>query len=908
MPKKIECTSSKNNIVQKIICHDKVRLPSLQELKAFGRKYMTVTPTDFALMCGAYSPTRHSEDSPQTSSYYLQTHKDVDAEIDYNGNYHKSTHIRSDGCLCPTVDISIPDKYTSDDNINVFNHALNTLTPIIYGDKISHYVVRMGQYPQTIASTHYNDILENLYNQGNIKQLIKPTGRLYTINSTLERGIFVPRYLPEYSFNGNRYVRYSKSHHSGQHSATWYKVEPVLFKIANWHNLPKTINPKGNGTDNYLTLISEKGLISNIYQHPHIASLESRTYNNSTFRGFLNGITLDSQAYISKDINIIKEDFDGIGLYNEIFHETRSPVVHFTLSKYQDSIPDRAFEGCISIENITIQKPIFYVGEQCFAGTKLQYLYLDKMDNVHIARSIPNEAHLGIPMRNAQEVIFYSKHPYEYFDIRKQLAKAKTDLPVSFLLKLNQDNTLQNLYNSDFRFFKNEMSHFPSFWDGATKEELSTFFTFAMALGCFSKKRLTVAGESTDIPYAQKASSMVSRMIRRYKLSIKHFHKIFWCLPSQVDPNEKVLKFLSQKTSGKYPDYLDMVMDLEMNGRNGIFAKLIADFNTAILYRNQISPDGKPEVVPWFTAISRFYYQDTYATEDEKYRDLAQLFLRANLSKEDFENAVRLRELAVETSMPAHILGAGLKEEAKPNPDALLEQIQDIQKSIQRIISNSGQNVKETHRRKFTYEWLDKYDPKNAIIGVYCSCCATIKNSLYGREIVESTMMSPDTQNIIVRDAEDNIVAKGTIYVNRKLGYAVINDFELNRKYRKDELQLSGWYYDESEAEKRAEENRAEIFEAFKRGVNDFVRVYDAQNPDNPIRQVNVGMGYNKLKRQCSKLEKSTLLKVPVQYSFEDASEEQRILYKRETTHINEDNSSTSQSYPKSKGDTQYGL
>ena len=43
-------------------------------------------------------------------------------------------------------------------------------------------------------------------------------------------------------------------------------------------------------------------------------------------------------------------------------------------------------------------------------------------------------------------------------------------------------------------------------------------------------------------------------------------------------------------------------------------------------------------------------------------------------------------------------------------------------------------------------------------------------------------------------------------------------------------------------------------------------------------------MGYNKLKRQVEQFEKaSENLTVPADYSFQDASEEQYILYKRET-------------------------
>ena len=66
------------------------------------------------------------------------------------------------------------------------------------------------------------------------------------------------------------------------------------------------------------------------------------------------------------------------------------------------------------------------------------------------------------------------------------------------------------------------------------------------------------------------------------------------------------------------------------------------------------------------------------------------------------------------------------------------------------------------------------------------------------------------------------------------------------------------------------------------RGIHDFVQKYDLQHPDNPIQQVNVGMGHNRLKPQCERFKsEDNLLHVPKSYGFADAKDEQRILYKR---------------------------
>ena len=78
------------------------------------------------------------------------------------------------------------------------------------------------------------------------------------------------------------------------------------------------------------------------------------------------------------------------------------------------------------------------------------------------------------------------------------------------------------------------------------------------------------------------------------------------------------------------------------------------------------------------------------------------------------------------------------------------------------------------------------------------------------------------------------------------------------------------------------------IFKAFQRGLRAFIEKYDTQNPKNPLTQINIGMGYNRLKRQVERFKKATSnLTVPSEYSFQDAmTNEQHILYQREQKQI----------------------
>ena len=105
-------------------------------------------------------------------------------------------------------------------------------------------------------------------------------------------------------------------------------------------------------------------------------------------------------------------------------------------------------------------------------------------------------------------------------------------------------------------------------------------------------------------------------------------------------------------------------------------------------------------------------------------------------------------------------------------------------------------------------------------------------------------------------------VAKGTFYLNRKLGYGVINSFSISSSVKKDKYGL--------------------IMDAFMKGLDSFIRKYDEIFRHNPIIQINTGISHSLLKIINKKKKKSPeLLSVPEEYNFHDAIKEQYILYKR---------------------------
>jgi hypothetical protein len=316
-----------------------------------------------------------------------------------------------------------------------------------------------------------------------------------------------------------------------------------------------------------------------------------------------------------------------------------------------------------------------------------------------------------------------------------------------------------------------------------------------------------------------------------------------------------------------------MILNLERN-YPGMFIKVMTNFDDAKSHRESLDENGKPIKFSWEEALKKFYLSNKYDGVTKENADIAELFGAKGLSQEVFDRASKLRQKAKTTNVPEHILEKPIREET------ILESIERIKRQTEEELTSGKQMIEELYDKQFTYEWLSKNDPHNSIMGLFCSCCGTITSQFYGKDIAISSVIAPDVQNLVVRNSKGDIISKGTMYVNKDRGYAVINDFELNERYRHHERSSGRYSVDETSSE---EQDREMIFKAFQRGLRAFIEEYDRQNPDKPLQQINVGMGYNRLKKQVERFKKETSnLTVPSEYSFKDAmTNEQYILYQR---------------------------
>lgn len=549
-------------------------------------------------------------------------------------------------------------------------------------------------------------------------------------------------------------------------------------------------------------------------------------------------------------------------------------------------IGESAFQGCESLESVVIPESVLSVGKHCFDGCGFNYIYMSKgSKNIVFSKSLPQDKELDkvIKFEDVQKCILdfdisllaHEERLNEIIPLVEQLNRAKFTIPSVYFNEHIQSGKLEELKNKNFKFLGAELQDVrirlvaqPNFYEGLA------FMKFANALGCFSNEKiLDKEGRETQAILAQKASSLFASIVKNENIPVGKFSSYFLNLPLDAKPNQDLLNFLSVKGTNKSLPNVDLLMRLEQDHK-GLFVKVVTRFDEVKALRTLLDEHGKPYNLSWEQAIRKFTEINNYENVTEENRDIAQLFTEKRLGQDTFDKAAKLRDIAIKEEVPSHILGKPLKEES------IIEKIERIKKQTDKTIIDAQQLIDELYEQKFTYEMLDKHDPKNAIIGLYASCCATITSGHYGKTIAESTMISHEVQNLVVKDSKGIIIAKGTMYVNSQKGYAVINDFEVNEKYRSHETAEPGYY--SVGPEHKDEQDRELIFQTFKRGINAFVKEYDEQHPTKPIKKVTVGMGYNRLKAQCERYKMDTdYLRVPAEYNFYDSSEVQHILYAR---------------------------
>jgi len=276
---------------------DLIYLPSRKDVEHKSNKDLISTATDYAIMNGCLMQENENEEI-FCYSLWTRTAPAVDRVITIttcNGNLYTS-HITTHGIgIRPELQLDLL-SVISAINSSQTPFKIDETTPI---RGLNYHTLQFGNYPKTCVDGELNKQLEYEFLTSNIT----PTGKKYLGNYD-DKGN--PVYNDEFvAYNRQKYVRVicqRQDSDSVLRDGTevedelplWAKVEPITWIITNWDDLPTSINPIGTGTATTIKLQAEEAIMSDIPFYPNDEDVNRCLWQNSTIRGYLNGINVNN--------------------------------------------------------------------------------------------------------------------------------------------------------------------------------------------------------------------------------------------------------------------------------------------------------------------------------------------------------------------------------------------------------------------------------------------------------------------------------------------------------------------------------------------------------------------------------------------------------------------------------------
>lgn len=326
------------------------------------------------------------------------------------------------------------------------------------------------------------------------------------------------------------------------------------------------------------------------------------------------------------------------------------------------------------------------------------------------------------------------------------------------------------------------------------KDSFNDLIKFLKVLGVFDNK----LNQKTSTFITEKLFSEIlpNGEKNKYKISGDNIHRIFNEL---IPRNELDLEFILFFIE----NYKDLII-IEIN-TSGFISRTYNNFKEISKCSTSNRGDQKHLKVT-LNKVKEYFLLENSFLYDENDIELTNLLCKYYNVKDTLS------------------IAKSIINESKKAPRNIFSRIEIKENKI--VYDNNHKNdLKGFVNGCFYYEWLPKQDYNNLVLGKYCNCCAHITGA--GAGIMKASMVLDDCQNLIIRNDFGEIIAKMTIYVNRKLGYAVYNTIEVNLNYRDDNMLYK-------------------IYKTFIKGTEAFYKKYNKNN-DIPITTITVGKKLNVL-------------------------------------------------------------
>ena len=346
-------------------------------------------------------------------------------------------------------------------------------------------------------------------------------------------------------------------------------------------------------------------------------------------------------------------------------------------------------------------------------------------------------------------------------------------------------------------------------------------FKFAYTLGAFSDNQID----------RQKACEFLSNLLSKELIRFENIHGSLESLNAKGFNKEWAEFFMDKKN-------ISELISLEAE-QTGYIARIYNSFDKIKEFGRSNRGSQKYRKVTVEMCIE-YLSKINFERVDDTNRDIVDAIRLYTKRQESFDLADRIRKeylkLKSEGKIQDHIVSEEIKE------TDVFEQIEFERKKILEGTAETLKVLDELANKKFTYEFISKYDPRNFVLGKYCSCCAHLDGVGFG--IMKASILHPNCQNLIIKNNEGKIIAKSTLYVNREQGYGLFNNVEISHSVIRDE------------------ENKKMIYNKYVEAIDKFAKEYNKRNPSKPLTRINVGMGLNDLHELIKKHnKKSTILK-----------------------------------------------
>ena len=398
--------------------------------------------------------------------------------------------------------------------------------------------------------------------------------------------------------------------------------------------------------------------------------------------------------------------------------------------------------------------------------------------------------------------------------------------------------TLNRLLDKDYKIMRNLINLIPEETREICMPEL---YKLANAMGVLEKKEVTIKVNGKEVPARDVAYTVLQGAIKQNILEANKIHANF----SSMDLggyNEEFLKFMANKTNlselmnqeetqlgftsrvySWFEERKNMVID--NNGDNFITRE---DNRYKIMtYEETVNEvDRVKWKKPTVELLKKEFTLNKFTgIITERDREIGEYLSQYHLYEQrHFDKAKEIDNERIKSGVEDHLT----KEKVETT---IVESIDDYRRRTGALNAKILDEAKDTLKTQkdiadkiFTYEMLAKSDVANFAMGILTDCCASLYGAGGGAQ--RAMIIDKNIQPLVLRDSKGNIICFGIIYVNREEGYAVINDFELNKKYKSDLV-------------------RKEIYTKAMQGVEHFVTQYNKENSDKPINLVTCGVSPN---------------------------------------------------------------